>query len=131
MNKLILSGVRNIPTEEIPKPNQDYSITLVGALKGIYTPESFDDSEQNEKSYYLHIERIDKIIEVNSGKEIVIEEKDKKPYTPSQKLRFAIMANLGEQDYETFMKFLMGKIDGLIEDYKDKQNDQRNNVSSL
>jgi hypothetical protein len=121
MNKIILSGVRNLATEEIPKPNTDYLITLIGSLKGKYTPETFDDSEQNEISYYLQIEKIEKLIDLKTDKEVILEEKkNKKEYTPSQKLRFAITANLGEMDYEPFMKFLMSKIDGLIEDYKEK-----------
>jgi len=122
MNKLILKGLRNIPVMETPEANKDYLITLIGSLEGKYTPETFDDSEQNEITYYLKIERVESIVDIAENKPVKIEEKGKKTYTPSQKLRFAITSNIGDSDYDGFMKFLMGRIDGLIEDYKDKQN---------
>ena len=118
MNKIILSGIRNLATEEIPNPNTDYLITLIGSLKGKYTPESFDGEEQNEISYYLQIERIEKLVDLKTSKDVILKDKKVK-YTPSQRLRFAVTANLGEMDYEPFMKFLMKKLDGLIEEYKE------------
>ena len=112
MNTLVLSGVKSIKTEEIPKPNRDYAILLIGSLKGKYIPETFDDEEQNEMKYYIQVERLDSLTDIKEHKEVKVQ----KGKTKSQIWRFIVEKEIGE--YDKFMDWLIANQEKIFELYK-------------
>ena len=115
MNKIILLGIRDLKTDEKLESNKDYGIFLVGSRLSEERMDTFSDSETEEFKYRLKISHIDSIVDLKEHKDLKVE----KGKSPSQKLRFLINANLGEEEYESMINYLMSHIDGLCEDYRE------------
>ena len=116
MNKLSLIGLRDLNIEETIDKNTDYGIFLIGSLVEIATPCTFEDTEKDFVKYKLKVERVDSVIDLKTKTDIKFEHGK----SSSQKMRWAIEQNLGATEYDFFMKYLMGRIDGLCEDYREQ-----------
>ena len=115
MNKIILLGVRDLKTDEEIKPDIDYGIFLVASRCEVAIPDTHSDEDPDEKKFKLKISHIDSIIDIKTSKNIKYE----KGKSPSQIMRWRITEKLGNEEYENFMKYLIGRIDGLTDDYID------------
>jgi hypothetical protein len=90
----------------------DYGIFLTGQR----ISEEKEDSDSDDKptiKYRIKIEKIDSIINLATNRDVKFE----KGKSPSQIMRFRIERELGE--YVPFMKWLAGKLDSLIQEYKE------------
>ena len=115
MNKVILLGIRDLATEEEIKPQKDYGIFLVGQR----ISEELEDSDSDDepvKKYRIKVERVDSVVELGDNKDIKFE----KGKSPSEKQRFAIIRELGDDEYGSFMSYLLTKIPQLCEEYRDR-----------
>jgi len=113
LNKIVLLGLRDLFTEEKIEPQTDYGLFLIAQR----VSEEKEDSESDDESvikYRLKIDHIDYAINLKTSKEFGTS----KGYTPSQKQRFAIEREVGSDDYESMMNWLLGKIPGLAEEYR-------------
>lgn len=111
-NKIKIIGLKNLPTDDIIKPDKDYAITLIGSLDGIF--ERAEESCEISKTYHIRAERVEQIIPIGE-KEIKFEQGT----TPSQRLRFALkdwLKRCGKPDtqenYELAMKKIIENING-------------------
>jgi len=113
LNKIILLGLRDLFTEETIEPQTDYGLFLIAQR----ISEEKEDSNSDDDSvikYRLKIDHIDYAINLKTGKEF----STAKGYTPSQKQRFAIEKEVGKDDYEKMMNWLLNKIPSLAEEYR-------------
>jgi glucan phosphorylase len=110
MNKIILLGLRDLATEEKIEPMTDYGIFLIGQR----VSEELEDQDSDDKpvsKYRIKIERIDSIMNLKTKSEIKFE----KGKSPSQKMRYLVETKT--QSYDDFMKWALGNIDRLCEEY--------------
>lgn len=110
MNKIRLLGKSELYTEEEIKPQTEYGLFLIGSR---ISKEKTDD--ENEIIYRLKISHIDSLVDLKVNKKIEI----KDGRTPSQKLRFRIEQNLSADDYEPFINYILSRLDGLCDDYRE------------
>lgn len=110
MKRISLLGTRDLHTDEEIKPQRDYGIFLVASR---ISEEKTDD--ENEIKYKLKISHIQELIDLQENREVKFE----KGKSPSQKLRFLIESNLGDEEYENFIKYIMGRIDELCDNYRE------------
>lgn len=115
MNKIVLLGVRDLATEETIKPQTDYAISLIAQR---ISEESEDqDSDDNPViKYRLKVDHIELIQEIGTSNEVKFE----KGKSPSEKQRFAITRQTGDDEYQPFMAWLLVKIPDLIDEYRDR-----------
>jgi hypothetical protein len=111
MNKIKLTGVRNIPTDSEINENKDYAITLIASRDGVYEIDPLGEEEKS-RVFHLKVDHVEHIIEIG-GHEI----KFKKGTTPSQRMRFAVndyMVRIGKEpsreNYEKYMEKLINMI---------------------
>lgn len=114
MNKIVLTGLRDLPTDDYLEPQTDYGIFLVAQR---ISEEKMDDEEDCFK-YRLKMLYVDSLVDLKTSKELKFE----KGNSPSQKQRFRISQNLGEDCYDGMMAYLMSRMDELCEDYKENTN---------
>jgi len=117
MNKIILTGVRNIKTDETIEANKDYGIFLVASRLSEEKMDTFSDEEKDEVKYKLKVSHIDSITDLKEHKEL----KFKDGQTPSQKWRYIVECELGE--YENFMAWQMAHATEIFEMYREDIND--------
>jgi len=117
MNTLKLIGTREIKTTENFDANKDYGILLVASRVSKEIPDSFEEDDGNEIIYKLKVSEIQSVMELRESKPIEFEHGK----TPSQKLRYVIECELGKEEYEDFMGYLMGRIGELTEDYRERK----------
>jgi hypothetical protein len=115
MNKIILLGLRDLATDENLESQTDYGVFLV-AQRVSEEKEDQDSDDEPVIKYRLRIDHIDSITKLGQTKEIKFE----KGRSPSEKQRFVIINELGVDEYEPFMNWLLLKIPGLAEEYRDK-----------
>jgi hypothetical protein len=111
MNKIVLTGLRDLKTDEVINDQTDYGIFLIASLYAIETPAKSLDEE--EVKYKLKVERIDSIIDLKKDKQVSFT----KSRSQSQKWRFITEGKLGKEEYEPFMKWLLGNFDRISEEY--------------
>jgi len=115
-NKIKLIGVRDLQTEEKLNDNTDYGIFLTAQKISTEIPCTFDDTKSEDDFIYrLKVEKIDQIINL----------KEKQPVefshgkTSSQKLRWIVEQNLGKEEYDYFINYLMSRAGELCDDYRE------------
>jgi hypothetical protein len=107
--KIVLTGLRDLSTDDKIMSQRDYGIFLVASL---LSEEKYADDD--EIKYKLKISHIQSIDDLKEHKQVKFENKR----TPSQKLRWVIINKLGSEDeYESFLKFLMCNMDKLTDEY--------------
>jgi hypothetical protein len=111
MNRIILTGLRDLATDEFIKSQRDYGLFITASR---VSQEEMDD-EPGCFKYRLKMDHVDSIFDLKEKKDVGFE----KGKSPSQKMRFRIINLLGEEEYENFMSYLMGRLDGISEDYLD------------
>lgn len=116
MNKIILTGLRDIYTDEEIKPQRDYAIWLIAQRISEEKMDSNSDTDNEGIKYRLKILELSGLTDIKESKDIVA----LKGMSKSQKQRWRITSEVGTEDYEPFMDWLFVKLDNLIEDYKDK-----------
>lgn len=109
--KIILTGVRDLQTDEVIDDQTDYGIFLIASLYATEKPAKCLESE--EIKYKLKVEKIDSIINLKKDKAIKFTKKG----SPSQKWRWLTETKLGKEEYEPFMKWLLGNFDRISEEY--------------
>ena len=115
MNKIVLLGVRDLATDEKLKPQTDYAISLIA--QRISEEKEDQDSDDNQViKYRLKVDHVELIQEIGTSNEIKFE----KGKSPSEKQRFAIIKDLGDDEYQAFMSWLLLKIPSLTEEYRDR-----------
>lgn len=110
--RLSLVGQRDLETDDFIKPQRDYSITLIGSL---LSTENFVDEDVDSVKFKIKISHIENITDLKEHKEIKFE----KGKSPSQKLKWRIEEKLGEEEYQSFMSYLMTRIDEISDNYID------------
>jgi len=115
VNKIVLLNVRELHTEEDIKPQNDYGIFLV-AQRISEELEDQDSDDKQVKKFRLKVERIDSVVDLKTGINLKVE----KGSSPSQKQRFSIERELGKDEYDAFMAYLITKIPQLCDEYKDR-----------
>ncbi len=110
MNKIILTGVRNIATDDKIKPMRDYGIYLIAER----ISEEKIDNEENCYKYRLKVSELQALEDLGESKPVKI--KDGK--SQSQKFRFMIESELGE--YDNFMNWLMANSMRLFDEYREQ-----------
>ena len=111
MNKIRLLGKSELYTDEEIKPSREYGIFLIASRISKEKPD-----DEDAFIYRLKISHIDSLIDIKEDKKI----KTKDGHTPSQKLRYRIIQNLTDDEYESFMGYLMGRLDELCDEYINK-----------
>ena len=113
MNKIILTGIRDIKTDETIEANKDYGIFLVASRISEEKMDSQSDDEFDDIKYRLKVSHLDSIVDLKENKNI----KHEKGMTKSQKLRWIVEQELGE--YEAFMDWLLANQAKIFEMYKE------------
>lgn len=113
MNKIILTGTRDIKTDEVLDEQTDYGIFLIASMIEKTYPCTHSDEESDEIKFKLKIERIDEIIDLKRKSDV----KFKKGDSPSQKLRWRIIEKLGVEEYENYIGWLIANHDKLTDEY--------------
>jgi len=111
MNRIILSGLRDIKTDEVVEANKDYGLLLIASRLSVETPDTFTDEEKDEQKYKMKISHLDQIIDLKTGREV----KFKSGQSPSQKWRWIVEQKTGE--YDNFMNWMLANQDRIIEMY--------------
>jgi len=105
MNKIILTGLRDLKTTEEFLPQKEYGIFLIAERISEEKMDTFSDEAPDEKKYRLKISHVQDILDLKEKKNIKFE----KGKSPSQKQRYLIENELGETEYEFFMAWLLNK----------------------
>jgi len=109
-NKITLLGQRDLHTDDELKQNIEYAIMLTGELiskEWVYAEKYW--------KFKLKIDKIDSIYNLKENKPIEFE----KGKTPSQKLRWRITNNLGEDEYSNMINYIISRTDELCENYRE------------
>ena len=115
-NKIKLLNVRELLTSEKLDENTDYGIFLTAQKISTEIPCTFDDTKSEDNFIFrLKVEKIDQII--NLENKIPVEFSRGK--TSSQKYRWLISKNLGEENYDSFLKWQMSKVDSDCDIYRE------------
>jgi hypothetical protein len=118
MNKIILTGVRDIKTDEKIKAGKDYVFSLLAQRISEELIDSNSDEETDGVKYRCKVLSLEQILEVGTSDPVKFE----KGKSPSQKQRFIIEGELGTDMYEPFMSWLLGKIPVLCEKFRENNN---------
>jgi len=110
MNKIKLFGKSNLATDDFIKANRDYGIFLIASRISEEKPD-----DEDYFVYRLKISHIESINDLKESKKIEF----KNGQSPSQKLRFIIEQNLGQDEYENMMGYLLSRMDSLCDDYRE------------
>jgi hypothetical protein len=111
-NQIILTGVRNLITDDTLKPQRDYLIELVAERISEEKMDTFSDSETEQTKYRLKVSEIKSITDIGGTK---IEIKQGKSL--SQKWRFIVEKEAGE--YEAVMNWMLSNSNTIIEMYRE------------
>jgi len=112
MNKIVLTGVRNIATDDKIKPQRDYGIYLIAER----ISEEKIDNEENCYKYRLKVSQIEALEDLNESKKVEINKEI--PKTKSQIWRFIVEKELGE--YDAFMDWQVVNQDRLFDEYREQ-----------
>ena len=116
MNTIILTGVRNIKTDDVLQPQRDYMIALVGERISEEKMDTFSDSKTEEIKYKIKISRLLQVTDIGSGEKIEVKEGKSK----SQILRFIVEKELGE--YDAFIDWLIANQQTVFDLYRERIN---------
>lgn len=108
--------MRDIATDENIEAGKDYILSLIAQRVSEEKMDSNSDDDNDGIKYRMKISHLEQILEVGNSKELNFE----KGKSPSQKQRWVIESQLGTDEYESFMKWLLLRMDVLIEDYQGK-----------
>ncbi len=64
MNKIILTGIRDLQTDDILDEQTDYGIFLIASMIEKTYPCTHSDEEKDQVKFRLKVERIDSIIDL-------------------------------------------------------------------
>lgn len=109
--KIVLTGLRDLQTDDNILSQRDYGIFLVASL---LSEEKYADDD--EIKYKLKISHIQSIDDLKEHKQVKFENKQ----TPSQKLRWVVEQELGE--YENFINWLLANQDKIFDMYRENKN---------
>lgn len=115
MNKIVLLGMRDIATDENIEAGKDYLLSLMAQRISEEKMDSNSDDENDGIKYRMKVSHLEQILEVGNSKELKFE----KGKSPSQKQRWVIESQLGVDQYEPFMRWLLTKMDYLINKYEE------------
>lgn len=115
MNKIILTGIRDIKTDEEIEAGKDYVFSLIASRISEEIMDSHSDEESDGKKYRCKIISLEQILKVGDSKEIKFE----KGKSPSQKQKYVIEGELGSDLYEQFMAWLLQRIPALCEKFRE------------
>jgi len=113
MNKIILSGVRDIKTDELLPAQRDFEIILKAERTSEEKMDTFVDSDTEEFKYRLKVSELISIKDLGENRELKIS----KGQTQSQKWRFIVEQELGE--YDNFMNWLMSNQQKIFDLYRE------------
>lgn len=122
MNKLVLLGLRDVALDDNIKAGTDYEVVLTAQRISEEKMDSNDDKEVDGIKYRLRVSHLNSITEVGASQSLVISPGK----TPSQKQRWVIINELGEDEYEPFMKWLLLKMNYLFTIYESENNNTNN-----
>lgn len=111
MNKIILTGVRDLATDQKIEPQTDYAVILTAQR----ISEEFEDQDSDDEQvvkYRLKVSHIEQIYNLKSSEEVKVKEKK---FTLSQQMRFGVERRV--QEYEGFMKWALANLDKLCDEY--------------
>lgn len=115
MNKIILTGIRDIKTDEEIEAGKDYVFSLIASRISEEIMDSHSDEESDGKKYRCKVISLEQILEVGKSNPIKFE----KGKSPSQKQKYVIEGELGGDLYEQFMAWLLQRIPALCEKFRE------------
>ena len=107
--------MRDIATDENIEAGKDYLLSLMAQRISEEKMDSNSDDENDGIKYRMKVSHLEQILEVGNSKELKFE----KGKSPSQKQRWVIESQLGVDQYEPFMRWLLTKMDYLINKYEE------------
>jgi len=118
MNKIILTGLRDIKTDEVLDEQTDYGVFLIASMIEKAYPCTHSEEEKDEIKYKLKVERVDQIYDLKKKKDVEFS----KGQSPSQKLRWRITEKLGAEEYENYIGWLIANSERLTDEYIEQLN---------
>lgn len=116
-NKISLLGLRDIETDETLNEQTDYGLFLIASMVSREFPCTHDQFEKDTIKYKLKVINCDSIVDLKTSKGVEFQHGK----SPSQKLRWLIEQNLGVEEYSAMIGYLMGRIDGLCDEYRESR----------
>lgn len=115
MNKIILTGIRDLETDEVLPPQTDFKITLIAERISEEKMDTYSDSDTEETKYRLKVSSIQSIEHLLGDKKVEV----KYGRTPSQKWRWLVEQNIG--DYDKFMGWMLSHPEIIFNEYQERK----------
>jgi hypothetical protein len=116
MNKIVFLGMNNLMTDEKIEAQKDYGIMLTAQRISEEKLDSDSDEDNAGIKYRIKVSHIDSIIDLGKGKNVKFE----KGKSPSQKQKWVIIGEIGDDGYENFMSWLLTRIPELCNEWREQ-----------